>query len=58
LNLEYFLIKTLNNSEFIENNLELTCINNDNNIYNTIIFNENANIVIFNVIGEKFIKKI
>ena len=58
LNLDYFLIKELDDSKFIENNLELICINNDIDIYNTIIFNENINIVIFNVAGEKFIKKI
>lgn len=58
LNLNYFIIKELDDSKYIENNLELICINNDNDIYNIIIFNENVNIVIFNVIGEKFIKKI
>ena len=58
LNIDYFLIKELDNSKFIENNLELICINNDIDIYNIIIFNETVNIVIFNVAGEKFIKKI
>lgn len=60
LNLHYFLIKAIDINGIIENNLELLCIDNETSIYNNIIFNENINmnIVIFNLNGDKFIKKI
>jgi len=60
LNLDYLLIKTIDINGIIENNLELLCIDNETSIYNNITFNENINIniVIFNVNGDKFIKKI